>query len=420
MATETARTVLMVAFHFPPARGLSGIQRTLKAVRYLPDYQWQPVVLSAHPRAYGCTGTEQMGEIPASVSVSRAFALDSARHLSFKGRYLRLTALPDRWASWWLGAVPTGLALIRRHRPKVIWSSYPIATSHLIALTLHRLTGIPWVADCRDAMCIDTFPDDPLTRKAFVRLERAMVHRCARLTVTTPGMLNLYRERYPELPRDRFSLLYNGYDEEDFENLPTASPRAPRSPLVLLHSGQLYPGLNDRDPCTFIEVLHRLHVRGVIGPASLEVIFRATGEGGYVQDLIRRYEVSSFVRVEPPLPYRQALQEMMQVDALLLLQGSHFGHLIPAKLFEYLRVGKPLLPFVPPQSDSAALLRQMDFETPTDMHDAPGMENALLTFLEQVKNGTARHGEASTWQRFSRRQQVAELAALFNAVTNGP
>ena len=56
------------------------------------------------------------------------------------------TALPDRWTSWFWGAVPAGLSLIRRYKPRVLWSTFPIATSHLIALTLHRLTGIAWVA----------------------------------------------------------------------------------------------------------------------------------------------------------------------------------------------------------------------------------------------------------------------------------
>ena len=41
------RKLLMVAFHYPPIRGSSGVQRTLKFSRYLPSLGWQPIVLGA-------------------------------------------------------------------------------------------------------------------------------------------------------------------------------------------------------------------------------------------------------------------------------------------------------------------------------------------------------------------------------------
>jgi hypothetical protein len=128
----------MVAFHFPPQRGSSGIQRTLKFTQHLPKLGWQPLVLSAHRRAYAASSDDQMGDIPGDLVVRRAFAFDSARHLAVRGRYLQASALPDRWISWLFGAVPAGLKLIRQYRPRVIWSTYPIPTAHLIAYCLQR------------------------------------------------------------------------------------------------------------------------------------------------------------------------------------------------------------------------------------------------------------------------------------------
>src|ERR1700752_1992126 len=100
---DNMKQVLMIAFHYPPMRGSSGIQRTLRFSRYLPEYGWQPLILTAHPRAYPAIGDESLREIPPDVLVRRAFALDTARHLAFRGSYLRWMALPDRWVSWWLG-----------------------------------------------------------------------------------------------------------------------------------------------------------------------------------------------------------------------------------------------------------------------------------------------------------------------------
>ena len=106
--------VLIVAYHFPPQAGSSGLLRSLKSCRYLPEFGWLPTVLTIDPRAYERTDSSQMAEVPAEVSVIRAFGLDSQRHLSLGGRYLRLSALPDRWATWLAGAIPAGLYSIRQ------------------------------------------------------------------------------------------------------------------------------------------------------------------------------------------------------------------------------------------------------------------------------------------------------------------
>jgi len=94
------KRVLMIAYHYPPLRGSSGIQRTLAFSRYLREYGWQAIVLTAHPRAYPETGEDQLGDVPVDVPVYRAFALDASRHLSVRGAYPKLIALPDRWSSW--------------------------------------------------------------------------------------------------------------------------------------------------------------------------------------------------------------------------------------------------------------------------------------------------------------------------------
>ena len=101
--------------------GTSGIQRALRFSQYLPEFGWEPIVLTARPCAYERTSDDQVADIPSHIHVERAFALDAARHLSVFGAYPRLLADPDRWMSWWLGGVPSGMRLAarnaRRRRP---------------------------------------------------------------------------------------------------------------------------------------------------------------------------------------------------------------------------------------------------------------------------------------------------------------
>src|SRR5262249_16869985 len=117
---SNSKTLLLIAYHFPPVGESSGIQRTLKFASYLPALGWEALVLTISPRAYERLNQGQMAEIPAGMVIERAFALDTARHLSIGGRYPRWMAQPDRWISWLPAALWRGMSLVRRYRPSVI------------------------------------------------------------------------------------------------------------------------------------------------------------------------------------------------------------------------------------------------------------------------------------------------------------
>ena len=89
-------------------------------------------MLTAHPRAYERTSDDLSKDVPAGIAVERAFALDTSRHLSFAGRYPAFLARPDRWMTWRFGGSRAGVRLIRERSVDVIWSTYPIATAHVI------------------------------------------------------------------------------------------------------------------------------------------------------------------------------------------------------------------------------------------------------------------------------------------------
>jgi hypothetical protein len=407
------KRVLMIAFHFPPQRGSSGIQRTLKFVQHLPGCGWRPLVLTAHPRAHAAVGADQLIEVPAEVPVRRAFALDSARHLAFRGRYVGLLALPDRWVSWVLGAVPAGLALVRRHRPQVIWSTYPIATAHLIGLALHRLTGLPWVADLRDPMIDASHPSGRLARRAAAWVERLTVKYCARAVCTTPGAVRSYRLRYPAAPPERFCLIENGYDEDAFAGA-APLPAAAGGPLVLLHSGIIYP--SERDPAPLFAALAELLADGRIGPDTFRLLLRAPVHEAYLAGLIGQYGIGAIVQIAPHLPYRAAIAEMLGAGALLVLQASNCNDQVPAKLYEYLRAARPILALTDPAGDTAALLRQSGIDTVGPLDSTPGIVAALLRFLPLAAAGRAPLASKAVSRAHERRARAAQLGALLDEV----
>jgi hypothetical protein len=402
----------MVAYHYPPCVGSSGLQRALTFSRYLPEAGWDPIVLSAHTRAYETTSPDQLKDIPAGVPVHRAFALDAKRHLSVRGHYPGFLSRPDRWSTWALGAIPLGLRLVRRHRPAVIWTTFPIPTAHRIGYWLQRLTGLPWVADFRDSMTEEGYPTDPRLFRLYRGIERRAVERAACSVFTTPGAVRIYRDRYPRIPRDRFALLPNGYDEAPFADAERDLPPRGRSgPLTLVHSGILYPW--ERDPRAFFDALAELKRAGAVDARNLRIVMRAPGHEDVHGPEISKRGIQDLVALLPSIPYREALREMLLADGLLIFQASNCNNQVPAKVYEYFRARRPIFAMTDLKGDTALVLRDAGCDAIVPLDDALAIARGLSTFLARARAGSPPPVPSEEEvARHSRRGRTEELARL--------
>jgi len=405
----------MIAYHFPPMHGSSGMQRTLRFARYLPDHGWEPIVLAPSPRAYQQTDSGQLADIPPQVHVHRTFALDTARHLKLMGRYPRVLALPDRWISWWLSAVPVGWYLIKKYKPDVIWSTYPIATAHLIGLSLQHLTGIPWIADFRDPMVQPDYPPNPLTYRAYEWIENKTIEHCAGAVFTTPGTLRDYQMRFSHVPVSRFHLIENGYDEFSFASIvPSVNQITKTGRITLLHSGIIYP--SERDPTCLFEALAALLEQKAISAENLHVILRASHHEDYLQSLIDRFGIGAVVSLAPPVSYNEALEEMIAVDGLLILQAANCNNQIPAKLYEYLRARRPILALTDPLGDTAAKLRSVGIDTIAPLDSKDAIMEGLCRFLTLLRESDAPVAPTDKILSNSREAGTRELAKVLDSI----
>lgn len=409
----------MIAYHFPPLAGSSGIQRTLRFVQHLPSLGWQPLVLSANPRAYEKTSDDLLADVPADTVVRRAFALDTARHLQVAGRYVGWMARPDRWISWKFAAVREGLKLIEEFKPDVIWSTYPIATAHVIASTIHRKTGIPWVADFRDPMAQDGYPTDPRTWQSYRHIEEDAAKHARYCVFTTPGAARMYQQRYPAAA-GRMEVLENGYDENSFSSIGAqlnhANADGASRPLVMLHSGIVYP--SERDPTQLFTALGRLKQAGTLSPADLRIRFRASVHDDLLRKLAQAHGAQDFIELCPAIPYREALAEMMAVDALLVMQASNCNEQIPAKIYEYLRAGKPILGLTDPVGDTAGVLRNAGLNDIAQLDSADEIASVLPSLVQNWRQGKSALPQRLAVQQASRLGRSRELASLLEQATN--
>ena len=419
------KRILMIAYHFPPLAGSSGIQRTLRFVQHLPSLGWQPLVLTAHPRAYEKTSDDLMADVPPGTVVRRAFALDTARHLQFKGRYLGWMARPDRWTSWRFDAIRQGFKLIEEYKPDVIWSTYPIATAHVIASALHRKTGIPWVADFRDPMAQEGYPADPITWQSYLGIEADTAEHARYCVFTTPGAARMYQERYPAAA-SRMVVLENGYDEESFASVAPKPSLLPRGdnvpglgarPLVMLHSGIVYP--SERDPSQLFEALGKLNKASSLSSSDLRIRFRASMHDDMLRSLAQTHGVQDLIELCPAIPYREALAEMMTVDALLIMQASNCNAQIPAKIYEYLRAGKPILGLTDPQGDTAGVLRGAGLDNIARLDSVDEIALLLPAMVRRWREGLLALPQPQAVRNASRLERSQALVVLLNHVNAG-
>jgi glycosyltransferase involved in cell wall biosynthesis len=324
-------------------------------------------------------------------------------------------ARPDRWVSWQFDGVRQGVQMIRAHKPAAIWSTYPIATAHMIGASLHRQTGVPWIADFRDPMAQDGYPDDPLTRQRFLEIEAEAIGQSSFSLMTTPGAARMYCQRYPQWA-DKIQVLENGYDEESFQNAESAigDVRPPLNPgaFTFLHSGIIYPA--ERDPTQLIVALGCLKKRFPDHFARIKFRFRAAVHDQLLNDLAKAYGVESCIETLPPIPYREALAEMLCSDGLLVMQAANCNDQVPAKIYEYLRARKPVLSLTDPAGDTATVLRAAGCMNIADIANADEIVDALVPYLLGTQ-GLQLPTDAVV-QSASRRQRTAQLATLLNSL----
>lgn len=346
----------------------------------------------------------------------RAMGLDVQRQLSIRGKYPGFLAQPDRWSTWWLAAVWKGLRLIRQHQINAIWSTYPIMTAHCIAHTLSRVAGLPWIADFRDPVSGSVEAGNPFSVSSQERWERKVLDRAARVVFTTPGAMSRYAANYPRTFREgRMAVVPNGYDEAAFSTLPEPTARPPHGPLRLVHSGILYP--DGRDPLPFFSALANLKATGALGADDISIVLRASGSEARYQREIRRHGLEQMVALAPLVSNREALLEQVDADALLLFQGSKFDHQIPAKAYEYLRIGRPIFGLIGRGGDTESLLRESGGAKLVALDDVPEIEKGLLEFVRALREQRAPVASKNVVRSYSRRHGTAMLAGLLDGVT---
>jgi len=442
------REVLCVSYFFPPLGGVS-VPRITSFVRNLPDHGWRPTVVAPRGAAYSLRDPAGLAALPADLEVIRALSpepqaarrhvepvLRRARSLvpargrrgdgsaaaedaaqvvagSYGSRLSRLRRrifFPDDQVGWVPFAVRAGVAHARRRRPDAIYSTaFPI-TSHLVAGSIHRITGIPWVAEFRDPWVGNPIAAElpTMQRNLQRRIERWIVTSAAHTILVTPGLAEMFAARYPSRA-SRMRIVMNGYDPTELAGVPRPGTPADGG-IQLVYTGTLE---RPRETTTFLQGLEAFvdaHPEAranmtveLIGVRSPEL--EAATAPFLVEDRLGR--IVSFVDF---MPRRDALARVAAASAAIVTMGAGPGMalFVSGKLFDAIGLDTPVLAMVPP-GDVRGVLGRLDWGVVADPEPA-----SVAAAIDRIWRGEHRTGVADSAGVFDRRNLTGELAAVLD------
>ena len=457
------KNVLFISYYFPPIGG-AGVQRSVKFVKFLPEFGWRPIVLTVRPDDY---------------SIHREFKLDDSLSKDVEGRCevhrtrdgeprrlrralenLRLFRLfwfllyPLLWEKeffWALGAIPRALKIIREQRPRAIYTSSGPYSAIVAGFLLRLWTRVPWVADLRDLWTQDSLLVWPsrLHYRATVAAERFMLRRADTVIANTPLAAQRMRELLGPERAGRVVAIPNGYDEED---IPKGNP-SPQSgkPLTITHVGTFHdlrsgprgnalrsrlrqaagrmsyqPSALDpsmRTPKVLLEGLKMLLDRNPELRGKIRLCFVGYLHEGW-RAMIKDLGLEDSVAAPGYVPHAEALALLGEADVLFCVQVGFEDRAkavpyVPAKLYEYMATGKPILAPVA-EGDTKDVLRRSGLGVLADPANPEDVARVLLDLHSRHCNGGIRLNP--NWEfirRFERRETTARLAEVLTNVTEG-
>lgn len=363
--------VLVIAYYFPPL-GLSGVQRTLKFVKYLKNYNWEPTVLTTDDIGYYAYDYSQLDEInEAGIRIVRTkgkginSALSKRKTIKIPHEFIRkfLSMLsstfyvPDNKKKWCKAAIVSARELLKNENYDLIFVTGPPFSTFTMAAELKNEFNIPLVIDYRDLWYGYQFGFylTPFHKYLHKKMEYAVLRAADKIITTNRKVKEKLINTYKFLTFEDIFIISHGFDTTDFENI---KPEAKtNSKMKLTYSGVFYEFIT---PKYFLKAFKKLTIERPDIGANIELHFI-----GILRDenrsLIRKLELQEFVKEYGYLEHKEALVKIMSSDVLWMMVGNgrNSDTISSGKLYEYYGSKKPILAFL---SDGALKNSLMEYK----------------------------------------------------------
>ena len=430
------KKVLIISYYWPPAGG-PGSQRAVKFAKYLPEFDWEPVVLTVRKGEFAYLDPSLELDISARVTVRQTPSIEPflfykkmtglksdesipiaqlmQKKTGFKNRifnWIRANLfVPDARIGWIPFARRAAKQIIRDHQINLIFITSPPHSSQLIGKYLHRKFKIPWVADFRDPWT-DIQYYKMANRNFFARkldshFEKSVIESANHITSVSRGLIQGFAEKINNDP-EKFTVLTNGYDPADFPDQTFER----NNTFQILHTGNMNVTQN---PAGLWEALSRWLVEnpGFRSWVRIKFIGRIHPE---ILENIWKNGLEDITEIESYKPHDQIIREIEQSAILLSVVPDVPDNtgIVLSKNFEYIGSGRPILIFGPSESDIGKIIRKFSNSLICPYQDVDKCKNFIEGIFVDWQNNRLQILPVEQRENFSRRVIARKLADIFN------
>lgn len=435
------KRVLFITYYYPPTGG-AGVQRVLKFTKYLPRFNWQPLIIAPKWVAEEARDESFLAEIPQEVKVWRTFIIEPrawpflkriwkkelAKEIKSGGKkasilkrifnFLRnLIFIPDDSCFWLPFLIWRGVWVARKEKVDLIFASGPPYTVFIAGKILKRLLKIPLVVDFRDSWTAlpeaHLYRKIPLWRKKIdFKLEKEVLEESDKIIVASEGYVE-YFVKIHKINPEKIETITNGFDENDFKGLKKISS----SKFTITYMGSFYGGYN---PFNFLEGFKNFIKKNPRAKKDIEIKFIGHFTEGIkekVDDILKNTGFK--VNYLGYLPHKLCLQHLLGSSLLFLIvaKGEGDKNVYSGKIFEYIASGTPIFALVPKEGAAARLIKRTNTGIVVDPEDISEIEKSIeFLYQKWLKGEKIVEPNWEEIKKYERKKLTQKLAKIFDEV----
>lgn len=413
------------------------MQRPLKFVKYLPEFGWKVTVLTVDPAfaSFPDLDLQLAAEVGPETRVVRTRSWDpysayakwtgkakadavgvgflGADHASAKekvARWIRANLfLPDARIGWVKHAKNEGLKVLKSGRFDAIVTTGPPHSSHLIGSYLSQSTGLPWVADIRDAWpdvaYAGMLPTSSLARNRDLNMRNRVLQQATACVAVTED-LRLSMQKAVMRP---FELIRNGYDPADFDGQGTVDDQI----FTLVHTGNMSPARNPEP------IWHLLAETASISRWPKLCIQCIGNVDPTIMKDAERAGATDRLQLVKYVPHSEAIAYTKNA-ALLLLPINRVNDaagIVTGKIYEYIASGRPVLGLGDPEGEAASILTETGAGQMFAYEDVKGIGAFIdLHYAAWLAGSPIQLANQQRAAAYSRRAQTGQFATLLDTI----
>jgi glycosyltransferase involved in cell wall biosynthesis len=405
------KKLLLIQYFFAP---LMRDWRGLTLVKLLPEFGWQPIVISAAESVSYGKDYSLLKEVPREVEVHRVGHREPSKLWQYAKSRLKINYdFPDYYKSWYTPALREARRILQRAKVDLLFSASPCYTAAFVAMKLKKEFNIPWVAELQDPWSGNDYGNrhyDATLIRPLRKLQKLRIRRGEREILEVADKVNViswhHKQQLCELHgfgEEKIEVVTDGYNESDFTEL-KPHPLYPDK-LTIVFFGGIYLGQQEL-ALRFFEVVNEVD-------RDAEVVLMggvAEMEGVNTDNLTR---IRFLTRKERLLNFASG------GDFFLLIALPSAKWHILGKIWDYLRLGKPILALVPEDGDAAKIVREAKAGSVLS-YEPEKMKEQLKVIFDEWRKGKFKdfHPDWEYISQFERRNLIKKLAQVFDEVSS--